>query len=272
MTTFDYPYESYWYRSYSRVREYLAQHDEALFRQFESELGQLKIDKSFKDSHLQDFLNESEINTLCQLIDELAPAAMEKHEFLSFGRTVIHDHPELSLLHSEVTGRASKLAGCKLVPTYNFLSLYNNLGICELHLDAPLAQWTLDCCIRQTSPWPIHISRAGDWPADENFYEQGWRSSVMAQENFSSYEMTPGDALFFAGSSQWHYRDRIPRISKDNYCHLQFFHFINADCLDIAEPTYWASYFNCPAIADLIITPSNYSSSPEGGSAPPGPT
>lgn len=272
MLTFDFPYESYWYRSYSRVCEYLANHDAALLKYFESEMGRLRIDHSFSETHLENFLGNEALDRLCRLIDGLEPSVMEQHEFLNFGRMVVHDHPELSALHWGVTERVSKLANCRLVPTYNFLSLYNNLGNCQLHRDAPLAQWTLDCCIRQTSTWPIHISRVGDWPEGEGFYEQGWQSRVLEQESFSSHEMTPGNALFFAGSGQWHYRDRIPRVAQDNHCHLLFFHFINEDCVGFAEPTTWAEYFNCPAIEDWIITSSNNSSLPDGELVLPGAT
>ena len=34
-------------------------------------------------------------------------------------------------------------------PAYNFLSLYTQLDICEPHMDAPKAKWTLNVCIEQ---------------------------------------------------------------------------------------------------------------------------
>lgn len=43
---------------------------------------------------------------------------------------------------------------------YNaFLSLYDRLGVCPVHLDSPEAKWTLDLYIDQSVCWPIQVSQ-----------------------------------------------------------------------------------------------------------------
>ncbi|MCY7281380.1 MAG: hypothetical protein LH610_10890 [Sphingomonas bacterium] len=60
----------------------------------------------------------------------------------------------------------------------------------------------------------------------------------------------------FGGSSQWHYRDRIAQRTPTNFCHLVFFHCVPEGAQHLTEPHHWAEHFGIPALADVIIEPS----------------
>ena len=81
------------------------------------------------------------------LTDEL-----EKQELFNFGRLVVHDHPYFNQIQNTMTDLVSEIAQEPVEAYYNFLSLYNNLGVCEVHMDALSAKWTLDVCINQSDP------------------------------------------------------------------------------------------------------------------------
>ena len=57
----------------------------------------------------------------------------------------------------------------------------------------------------------------------------------------------------FGGSSQWHYRERIPRPHKDNFCHLVFLHFVPAGAGHLTHASKWAEHFGLPELANLIV-------------------
>ena len=59
----------------------------------------------------------------------------------------------------------------------------------------------------------------------------------------------------FGGSSQWHYRERIPRHSKQNFCHLLFFHFVPKAAEHLTRVKAWAELFGIPELANVVVTP-----------------
>jgi hypothetical protein len=160
------------------------------------------------------------------------------------------------------------LCGEPVEPCYNFLSLYNNLGVCAVHMDAPSAKWTLDYCIEQSAPWPIYLSQVRPWPEAWQCEEGAdWEALIKSdsQNRFRSYELREGHAIVFAGSSQWHYRERIPRQSKNNFCHLLFFHFVPSGAQHLTRVTRWAEHFGIPELAQVVVTARKYDPSVIGG-------
>ena len=252
-TSYDFPYESYWYESYRRVSDFLRATDAAASRHFESRIDQLRIRPDFSDKFLGAYLPASTRRRLADLMAALGKDEIEMHEFLQFGRGVVHDHPACNEFQSRLVNDVSDLLGEPVLASYNFLSLYNNLGVCELHMDAPPATWTLDCCIAQSGPWPIYLSPVQPWPRSPDDFAAGWPERVKSSIPFREVIMEPGDALLFAGSSQWHYRERIPRAQRDNFCHMAFFHFIPEGCADLVNPEDWAGTMGIDAIAGLIV-------------------
>ena len=110
---------------------------------------------------------------------------------MGFGRQVVHDHSELSKIQRTLTETVSSLVGEAVEPCYYFLSLYNNLGVCKVHMDAPLAKWTLDICIEQSAPWPIQFSQWVPWPEQFEQTQDDWRSQIVndLKLQFQSYAL-----------------------------------------------------------------------------------
>jgi len=112
---------------------------------------------------------------------------------------------------------------------------------------------TLDVCIDQSEIWPIHFSQAITWPEDFQYEDTDWEERIKTDpaHTFRSYELTPGNGIIFSGSSQWHYRDRIVRAARENFCHLVFLHYIPKGTRVLSSPKKWAEHFGIPELKAL---------------------
>jgi len=178
---------------------------------------------------------------------------LELHEIARFGRFVVHNWPEFTALQQTLTERVSELAGEAVEPSYNFLSLYTRMGVCEPHLDSPPAKWTLDVCVDQSEPWPIYFSQLVPWP--ESFEE---RRSLTVETikadpalQFRAEVLAPGDAVLFTGTNQWHFRDALPPGPGKRFCELLFFHYIPRGTRELVDPSAWHRYFGIPELAEI---------------------
>jgi hypothetical protein len=123
-------------------------------------------------------------------------------------------------------------------------------------MDAPEAKWTLDVCIEQDEPWPIHLSQVLDWPEDYVQPSGDWEGQIKksSTNQFESFSLDAGEAILFSGSSQWHYRDMKPILtsrSTASFCNLIFFHFIPAGMSEIVNPSNWYRLFGVPELVNL---------------------
>ncbi len=124
-----------------------------------------------------------------------------------FNRWFWHNLPLLKHLHNdpEFIAMASDLAGRNLKPTYSFLSMYGPEGVCPLHTDRPQCQFTIDLLINSNhkeKPWPIFVAE---------------KPYVLDEKN--------GQALFYSGTGQAHYREPMATSSDATKVDLAFFHF-----------------------------------------------
>ena len=250
----NYPwYDSQWLNSYVQAKSIIKQHNPALLEEFVNTTNLLRTRSDFQVTKLPNVFNEVTLAETRELIEVLQTDELEKQELFQFGRMVVHDHPYLNRLQKIFTDLVSEIAQEPVEPYYNFLSLYNNLGVCGVHMDAPYAKWTLDICIDQSESWPIYFSSVQPWP--ESFKHSGndWETRIKddPENNFSKYNLEIGEGVVFSGSSQWHYRNRILNERKNNYCHLAFFHFIPKGAQRIVDPSQWASLFGVPELAQI---------------------
>jgi hypothetical protein len=249
-------YDAYWLKYFSAARELVAARFPSQLLDFERAFDGLRTSPEFSTIQIERFF-DAEILDLCKKeIQKLNSTELAKHEFVKFGRLIKHDLPFFSELQCALTDKVSELAGEELEPSYNFLCLYNNLGICEVHLDSPHSKWTLDVCIERSAEWPIQVSQVVDWPESSLGLSRNWPKSVRENLDlsFSSFRQAPGDALFFSGSSQWHFRDRIPARVKQNFFHLIFFHYFPKGMRQLAWPEHWAEYFGIAELNEAVGT------------------
>lgn len=243
----NYPwYDSGWLHAYAQAQDIVKQQYPSRLSEFVEAFEPLRTRSDFQVTKQQilapEILHESR-----ELIENLDINQLGKQELFSFGRLVVSDHPYFNQLQDSLTTRVGNTVGEEVEPSYNFLSLYNDLGICRVHMDALWAKWTLDVCIDQTAPWPIYISQVRPWPEqiDYQHHDPDWEDKIKRapQNVFTTYNLKAGESIIFSGSSQWHYRERIVRATKSNYCNLIFFHYIPKGTQPLVWPNQWADFF-----------------------------
>ena len=77
-----------------------------------------------------------------------------------------------------------------------------------------------------------------------------WSDHIKNSHSFDSHSMAVGGAVIFGGSSQWHYRDPMPDVTRKDFCTLLFFHFVPAGSTELAKPQNWARIFGVPELSE----------------------
>ena len=211
----------------------------------------LRTPTSFRVTKLSRVYDGAIMDQIKDAVLSFKPTDLEVHEIKRFGRFVVHDLPLFHELQREVVPLMNKIVNEEVEPSYNFLSIYTKLGVCAVHMDAPSAKWTLDLCIDQSGPWPIHFSDVQQWPVD---YQPGepWEDTVRHDAApFTAYTLEPGEAVVFSGSSQWHYREPLPLDGREHRCELLFLHFIPKGTRQLVEPSSWSDFFGIPELAAI---------------------
>lgn len=247
-------YDSVWLTNYKRAKEILAGSNPQTLQQFIEACEPLKTRSDFEVIKVSDILSPYVLRQSKELIESLPNSDKETHEIFKFGRLVIHNHPFFDDLQKELTEKVGKLVKEEVEASYNFLSLYYNLGVCNVHMDSPEAKYTLDICIEQSTDWKIHISQRKDWAEDFSYDGEDWQKQILEdpENNFTPYSLKPGSGIIFSGSSQWHYRDPITEKSKQHFCHLIFFHFFPKGTKELMYPRNWEKLFDAPELEKLF--------------------
>lgn len=238
-------YDSAWLRKFEKAKELLKQENPELLNDFLNTMGRLRTNEDFKVRSLSKLFDQESLTEIKKRISELKSAQLEKHESLSFGRLLVRNDPFFNDLQQNLIGLVSEQVKEEVEISYNFLSLYSNLGICPAHLDSPTAKWTLDICVDQSIEWPIYISQVKPWPDYDRYSGEDWQTKILEdpENKFQPYLLKPGDGIIFSGSSQYHYRKRIYTGRKNDYCNLIFFHFIPKGSKKWISPKYWPERF-----------------------------
>lgn len=244
-------YDSHFLRWHAVALRYLEQVRPDEVERFAAGFAPIRPDPAFSVTMLDDVFDDA----TCAAIREASLTAVpqddvhQAFENSTFGRDVVWDEPLFRDLQEQVRQRLEKLAGMELEASYSFLSRYRGNGVCAPHLDHPDSMFTFDYCIDQSHEWPIHFSRVVDWPTQDT--AEAVDLAAIKQDaslGFAPYTLKPNQAIFFNGSSQWHYRDPI---TPGGFCNLLFFHYIPAGCGDLVAPVRWAEHFEIPELEPL---------------------
>jgi hypothetical protein len=163
-------------------------------------------------------------------LDEQVPYLSVGLDTDNFTRRFMHNNPFFMHVHGQLTEFASEMCGEKLKPSYSFLSMYDEHGICPLHIDRPQCYKTIDYLIRQSpdEPWPIYV---GGLMTDEEVAAVGDAGhpdtaeaigQIKKDTDWNKVDLMPNDAVIYSGTHSWHYRDRLSEGTAD----LVFFHFV----------------------------------------------
>jgi len=247
-------YDSEWLSAYVKCKTQITNTHPEKLQHFVETLDVFKTPINFRATKVKALLTPLEIETAIILINDFTDENFEHHELDNFGRTVIHDHPFFVDIQKQITDKVSRLTGEAVEPHYNFLSLYRDMGSCEVHMDAPEAKWTVDVCLEQSNEWPIYISQIVPWPETLTNNESDWREQIKGdpKNHFEENILQPGENVLFSGSSQWHYRDPIPGEGKHDFCHLIFFHFIPKGTKHLVKTDNWPSLFGIQELEDVL--------------------
>ncbi len=246
-------YDSVWLGKYLAAKRVIARIAPDRLDEFVASFAPLRTDPAFTVKVLPRLFDAAMLAEVREAIQSLDPALLELHEAKRFGRFIVHNLPQFSQIQHDLNDLVSQAAGEPVEPSYNFLSLYSKLGVCEPHLDAPSAKWTLDICIDQSELWPINLSQIVPWPEQSGDWGQDWQAAIKSdpQLSFSPQVLMPGDAILFSGSSQWHYRDALPPGPGKRFCDLLFLHYIPKGAGEIVRPANWANLFGIPELSAI---------------------
>lgn len=245
-------YDSQWLLRYLRAKEFVEARHPSRLGEFVAAFEPLRTRPSFRETLLERVFDEVELEEIRSISRAVRPDQLEMHEVQSHGRLVVHDDPALVSIQKKLLPRMEELVEEPLEVSYNFLAFYTQRGVCAPHLDAPDAKWTLDLCLEQTEPWPIHFSEIVPWPDRFPSADGEWPERIADPSRFRSYTMEPGQSLVFSGSSQWHYRDAFPGKDPRRSCTLLFFHFFPRGARELVEWSNWERRLEIPGLADVV--------------------
>lgn len=250
-------YDSVWLRRYVAAKQIIARVRPALLPDFVHAFDRFRTRPDFTVRHLDRVFDDPTMTRVRELVHTLKIQQLEAHEARSMGRFIVHNEAYFTELQASVTSLVSEQVGEAVEPSYNFLSLYTKMGVCPVHMDSPEAKWTLDLCLEQTEPWPIHFSRVLPWPEDYESPGADWAERIKQspEAEFQSCALEPGQAVIFSGSSQWHYRDQLPQAGQKHFCNLLFFHYVPAGMREISRPKNWPRLFELPELAEATQSP-----------------
>jgi hypothetical protein len=251
MNSQGYPwYDSLWLSAYDRAGTILRAVAPQKLAEFEHAMDVFRTRSDFQVRLFDHVFAQDVMEEIRRAIVALAPSQMEMHEAPAFKRFVVHDLAFFANLQEQVTEMVGEAAGEPVEASYNFLSLYGAQGVCPVHMDAPFAKWTLDLCVNQNQPWPITFGPVVPWPQPGD-YGDDWDAEIrkQMQGDQRSFSLMPGQAILFSGSSQWHYRDVMPRgDGPPKFCDLLFFHFIPRGTKELVTPRNWGRLFGVPEL------------------------
>lgn len=240
-------YDAWWLAAFAEARAVIAKTSPAVLDGFLAAVEPLRTSPDFEPVVVDDLLPAPRLEEVKAQIRAPDLAALDADglaEARRFGRYITRNVPYFSALQRDLTPIVSRLAGEPVEPTYNFLSLYGAPGVCEPHIDAPCAKWTLDICLNQSGPWPIYFSEVVPWP-------EGDRPPDLSGLSFAPVVLEPGQAVLFSGSSQWHYREPMPGAGGVRFCDLLFLHYVPAGSREVSRPQNWARMFGVPELEGL---------------------
>jgi len=251
-------YDSVWLDEYAKAKAIIRKIKPGALAAFEAAFQVFQTQSDFQVKVIERVFDEKTLEEIRRVVKSLKPSDIEMHEAKSFKRFVVHDNPFFTELQKQIIPLVSAAAGEPVEVSYNFLSLYSAMGVCPVHMDSPEAKWTLDVCLDQSVTWPIYFSRPHAWSEIEtqNWSDENWAENIKNSPtaDFKSYILEPGQAILFSGSSQWHYRDPMPKSGGRASCDLLFFHFIPQGTSELVKPRNWAKMFGIPELEQAVKT------------------
>lgn len=125
------------------------------------------------------------------------PNLLQRPAFELYGH---HYKPMLFFLYG-LTPIVSQIAGCALLPSYDYFRIYREGDICRVHGDRYACEHSLSLTLDYSdgAVWPLEVARIATPPSarvEEDF----------AGQSFASIDMSVGDAVLYRGVDHRHGR------------------------------------------------------------------
>ncbi len=247
------PYDALWLKAYYAAKAIVARVALEKLEHFTRSFDVFRTDPGFATLYLPQVITPELLANMRDMIRAIPKEQYEFHELKSFGRFLVHNLPEFIEIQAQMVDLVSEWVGEPVEPSYRLLGLYTRMGVCDPHLDSPASKWTLDICIDQSEAWPLHIGKVIDWPKERANLTDSIRAEICndPELEFRSVTMEPADAVLFSGSSQWHYRNALPRSRGKSFCDMLFFHYIPRGTAELIVPANWPRLFDVAEIAQI---------------------
>jgi hypothetical protein len=247
-------YDCNWLRKYSAAKELVAHLRPERLSSFVEALEPLRTRGNFSTQELRSTFDATRLREIRDVVRGVADDKLKSHEAEQFGRMIVHDLPKFVALQQQLEQLIGEIVGEPVESSYNFLSLYSRFGVCEPHMDSPIAKWTFDLCIEQSRVWSLFLSQVVDWPETFAATSDNWQRDIVDDPRltFTEFNLEPGDAVVFSGSSQWHYREPLPLPRPNDFCNLLFFHFLPRGMREMASAANWPRLFEMEELEWIV--------------------
>jgi len=184
---------------------------------------------------VENFFSEATHDGIKKFVNEIVPLLPTEVDEKDFIREYIHNVPFFVDIHHQLTDFASECFGEQVKPSYCFLSMYKEGGMCPLHIDRPQCRYTIDYLIQttQSEQWPIKISDILSQEQLDSILEKKLShpetdeiiNMIINHNTWSTINLTENQAVLYSGTHSWHYRPETLVKTSD----LVFFHFVPKD-------------------------------------------
>jgi hypothetical protein len=132
------------------------------------------------------------------------------------------EYPPMATFLWGLTPRAAQIAGCELMPSYAYFRIYQQDDVCRVHSDRHACEHSLSLTLElgENIPWALSLERRRlEQPVatvDQDF----------GTEEFSSLQMSAGDAVMYRGVNHRH--GRLEPNPNSWSAHM-FLHWVDAN-------------------------------------------
>jgi hypothetical protein len=132
------------------------------------------------------------------------------------------EYPPMAAFLWGLTPRAAQVADCELMPSYAYFRIYQHDDVCRVHSDRPACEHSMSLTLElgENIPWALSLEkRRLEQPVAAIEPDFG-------AEEFSSVEMSAGDAVMYRGVNHRHGR---LQPNPNSWSAHMFLHWVDAN-------------------------------------------
>ncbi len=183
---------------------------------------------SFEPRIIKNLLEQKQLESFRARIALIKESGNYTHDNKYFMRDMLQNDPFFVKIHNLLMNPlAQTFFPVPVMPSHSFVLMYDGgKGNFNIHVDQSYCEWSLDVCVSQSHVWPIYINSKFVMPGEPgtvNFETYEQEEIEKLHREGTPYELSPGDALLFCGSTQPHWRKKN---ADGAFCDMVLFQFI----------------------------------------------